>query len=98
MRILVTGAAGFIGYHTVAKLLDCGHDVLAADNLNSYYDPRLKRARLAQLTMKAAQSRGEYEFVRCDLERRKTTERLFTRGRIHVVVHLAAQAGVRYSL
>jgi UDP-glucuronate 4-epimerase len=98
MRVLVTGAAGFIGYHTAARLLACGHDVVGADNLNSYYDPGLKRARLRELTEQSRASRGAYEFVRSDLEFRSEAEALFARGRFDVVVHLAAQAGVRYSL
>jgi len=98
MRALVTGAAGFIGYHTAVRLLDSGHDVVGADNLNSYYDPSLKRARLAELAQHSQRSRGSWEFVRCELEHRGQTEALFARGRFDVVVHLAAQAGVRYSL
>jgi len=98
MRVLVTGAAGFIGYHTAARLLDYGHDVVGADNLNSYYDPRLKRARLAELAGHSLISPGTCEFVRCDLEQQVDAEALFAHGRFDVVVHLAAQAGVRYSL
>jgi UDP-glucuronate 4-epimerase len=93
MRVLVTGAAGFIGYHTAARLLADGCQVTGADNLNSYYDPRLKQARLRRL-----QSHANFEFVRCDLESRAEAEALFARGALDVVVHLAAQAGVRYSL
>ena len=93
MRILVTGAAGFIGYHTAARLLADGHSVIGADNFNAYYDPGLKHARLRRLQVHA-----RLDFVRCDLENRAQAEALFRRAPIDVVVHLAAQAGVRYSL
>jgi UDP-glucuronate 4-epimerase len=93
MRVLLTGAAGFIGFHTAARLLREGHLVAGVDNLSAYYDPGLKRARLAQL-------RGfpRWTFVRCDLENRADAEELFAGGNPDVCVHLAAQAGVRYSL
>ncbi len=93
MTILVTGAAGFIGYHLAARLLAEGRRVTGVDNLNPYYDPRLKRARLTRL---AAHPR--FEFLEADLARRAAAEALFARGPYDVVVHLAAQAGVRHSL
>lgn len=93
MNILVTGAAGFIGYHTVRRLLADGHRVLGVDNLNSYYDPELKKARL-----KLLRSAHEFEFCLCDLEDRRRTEGVFSGMRFDTVIHLAAQAGVRYSL
>jgi len=98
VRVLVTGAAGFIGFHAAARLLEAGHDVLGADNLNSYYDPKLKHARLAEIARRARTARGSWEFAPCGLERRGQSESLFARGRIDTVVHLAAQAGVRYSI
>lgn len=93
MRILVTGAAGFIGFHLCRRLLARGDEVLGVDNLNDYYDVRLKRARLDQL-------RGEkaFRFDRIDLADRAAAQSLFSRERFGAVVHLAAQAGVRYSL
>src|SRR4026208_1053950 len=93
MRILVTGAAGFIGYHLAGKLLARGDEVVGLDNLNSYYDVRLKQARLDQLTPKDA-----FRFVRADLADSKSMAEMFRAERFDSVVHLAAQDGVRYSL
>jgi UDP-glucuronate 4-epimerase len=91
MRYLVTGAAGFIGFHTAARLLDRGDEVIGVDNLNSYYDPRLKEARLARLT-----GRNSFAFHRLDLADRAAMALLFDAERPKRVIHLAAQAGVRY--
>jgi len=91
--ILVTGAAGFIGFHVARRLLQDGRKVVGLDNLNAYYDPKLKDARLAAL----AELPG-FEFVKLDLADRAGMAALFARGRFPYVVHLAAQAGVRYSL
>jgi len=91
--ILVTGAAGFIGYHVARRLLESGKAVVGLDNLNAYYDPKLKDARLAEL----GKFKG-FEFVRLDLADRAGMARLFTQRRFPYVVHLAAQAGVRHSL
>ena len=91
--ILVTGAAGFIGYHTALRLIERGDEVLGVDSLNDYYDPTLKQARLAQL-----EGRKNFRFERLDLADREAVERLFDRERFDRVIHLAAQAGVRYSL
>ena len=93
MKILVTGAAGFIGFHTANALLARGDEVTGLDNLNAYYDVRLKEARLAQLEGKPG-----FRFVRADLEDRAAIAAMFEAGRFDRVVHLAAQAGVRYSL
>ncbi|HEY5976169.1 MAG TPA: NAD-dependent epimerase [Geobacteraceae bacterium] len=93
MRILVTGAAGFIGFHLSSKLLDRGDTVVGLDNLNDYYSVSLKEGRLSQLT-----GRPGFSFVRLSLEDRPGIERLFAEGHFDVVVNLAAQAGVRYSL
>jgi UDP-glucuronate 4-epimerase len=93
MKILVTGAAGFIGYHTACALLARGDDVVGVDNLNTYYDVRLKEARLAQLDGKA-----RFTFVKADIQDRTAMAALFEAERFDRVVHLAAQAGVRYSL
>jgi len=93
VTILVTGAAGFIGYHLAARLLSEGRRVTGIDNLNPYYDPRLKRARLRKL---AANPR--FEYIQADLADRTAAEAVFAKGPYQVVVHLAAQAGVRHSL
>jgi UDP-glucuronate 4-epimerase len=93
MRILVTGAAGFIGSHLCARLLDRGDEVLGYDSVNDYYDPALKEARLARLL-----PREGFGFVRAALEDRAALERAFADFRPQRVVNLAAQAGVRYSL
>ncbi|HEY3281743.1 MAG TPA: NAD-dependent epimerase [Armatimonadota bacterium] len=93
MKVLVTGAAGFIGYHTSLRLLERGDQVLGLDNLNSYYDVALKEARLGNL-----RERGGFEFVRLDLGDREGVAKLFAESRVERVINLAAQAGVRYSL
>ncbi len=93
MTILVTGAAGFIGMHVAKRLLDGGADVVGIDNLNDYYDVRLKRDRLAQLD-----SHNGFRFLELDLADRAGMEQLFSNGEFRRVVNLAAQPGVRYSL
>ena len=93
MTILVTGTAGFIGFHLCQALLRRGDRVVGVDNLNSYYDPALKQARLQQLLPESS-----FEFVRLDLADRSATAALFARVQPQWVVHLAAQAGARYSL
>jgi UDP-glucuronate 4-epimerase len=93
MRILVTGAAGFIGSTLSGRLLARGDEVLGYDNLNAYYDPTLKEARLARLT-----PHERFSFVRASLEDRPALERAFADFKPQRVVNLAAQAGVRYSL
>ncbi|MGH8616819.1 MAG: NAD-dependent epimerase [Burkholderiales bacterium] len=93
MKILVTGIAGFIGMHTAQRLLARGDEVIGVDNLNDYYDVALKRARLEQL-----RSHARFRFEKLDLADTTATAALFARERCPRVVHLAAQAGVRYSL
>lgn len=93
MKILVSGAAGFIGMHVSQILLGRGDEVVGLDNLNEYYDVNLKKSRLALL-----QQRPGFRFVRLDLADREGMERLFREHQFQRVVHLAAQAGVRYSL
>ena len=93
MKILVTGAAGFIGYHLARRLLERGDAVTGLDNLNAYYDVKLKEARLDRLR----KLRG-FEFVHADLADRDAMRGVFAQGRFDAVVNLAAQAGVRYSI
>ncbi len=93
MKILVTGAAGFIGFHLSRRLLARGDEVVGLDNLNDYYDPSLKEARLAQLLPHPG-----FRFVKIDMADREAIPALFERERPQRVVNLAAQAGVRYSL
>jgi len=93
MKILVTGAAGFIGMHVCQRLLARGEDVIGIDNLNNYYDVSLKEARLAQL-----RNHSGFRFSRIDISDRVEVGKLFDQERPQRVVHLAAQAGVRYSL
>jgi UDP-glucuronate 4-epimerase len=92
VKILVTGAAGFIGYHTAKALLARGDEVVGLDNLNEYYDVSLKHARLALLRQQA-----RFEFVQLDLSDRHAMDDLFATQNFQRVVHLGAQAGVRYS-
>jgi len=96
MKVLVTGVGGFIGFHVSKYLLKRGDAVVGLDNLNEYYDVRIKEARLTQL-QQCAESR-RFEFIRLDLTDQPGMEELFTHQKPERVVHLAAQAGVRYSL
>lgn len=93
MKILVTGAAGFIGFHTARSLLDRGDEVVGVDNLNSYYDPALKLARLQILKQSP-----QFHFLQLDIADRAGMEDIFQREKFQRVIHLAAQAGVRYSI
>ena len=93
MKVLVTGAAGFIGMHVAARLLERGDEVVGIDNLNDYYDPGLKQARLANLTSKAG-----FRFAKLDIADAESISTLFADEKFDRVIHLAAQAGVRYSL
>ena len=92
-RYLVTGAAGFIGANVASALLRAGHAVVGVDNINDYYDPQLKRYRLAPLL-----AEPHFLFIETDLADAGATQALFTDQRFDIVIHLAAQAGVRYSL
>jgi len=91
--VLVTGAAGFIGFHVAQRLLQLGHRVTGLDNINDYYDPDLKEARLALL-----RNHPRFAFEKLDLADRPAMQRLWAANAFPVVVHLAAQAGVRYSI
>lgn len=98
MRILVTGHAGFIGFHVARRLIARGDMVVGLDNLNDYYDPALKHARLAELDMAARDCQGVCHHVEADCADDAAIEQCFDRHKPERVIHLAAQAGVRYSL
>ncbi len=108
MKILVTGTAGFIGFHTALRLLERGDEVVGIDNINDYYDINLKYGRLKESGIDPAKVEWakpvkstkyeNYTFIRLDIADREAMARLFEQEKFHRVVHLAAQAGVRYSL
>lgn len=108
MKILVTGAAGFIGYHVSKKLVETGHEVVGLDNLNNYYDPKLKLARLSQMGISIDEIKDSsylksysyigYRFIKMDIAQKAVLMDLFRDERFDKIIHLAAQAGVRYSL
>lgn len=91
--VLITGAAGFIGFHAAQRLLQAGRNVIGIDNLNAYYDPALKQSRLTIL-----KNDPSFEFIKLDLADRPAMADLFKKHRFPLVIHLAAQAGVRYSI
>jgi len=98
MTVLVTGAAGFIGYHLSSQLLQQGISVVGYDNVNPYYDTALKRARIAQLEQTARLTGSSFQLIEADLEDRLAVEAAFAEYKPQRVVNLAAQAGVRYSI
>ncbi|MDC3141163.1 NAD-dependent epimerase/dehydratase family protein [Alphaproteobacteria bacterium] len=94
MKILVTGAAGFIGMHVVIKLIKQGYDVAGIDSLNDYYDVNLKKARIANIS----EHLKNFKFYHFDISKKKSIEENFKKNQYGLVIHLAAQAGVRYSI
>ncbi len=98
MKVLVTGSAGFIGFHVARRLILRGDEVVGLDIVNDYYDPALKEARLSILTETSAAHRAGYIFERVDVADAAMVERVFAEHKFDRVIHLAAQAGVRYSL
>jgi UDP-glucuronate 4-epimerase len=97
MRVLVTGTAGFIGFHTAMRLIERGDEVIGFDVVNDYYDPSLKEARLSLLARSAATAQGDWRFIRADLTDRTAVSSAFE-TQFDRVIHLAAQPGVRRSL
>ena len=93
MKVLLTGAAGFIGYHTCERLLKRGDAVVGVDNVNDYYDVRLKKARLDRL-----QKQAQFSFYKQDMDQCDELDAIFKKEKPERVINLAAQAGVRYSL
>ena len=98
MNTLITGSAGFIGYHLAKRLLEIGKPVIGIDNLNSYYDPKLKEDRLKELKKISEKEKIPFVFVKVDLVDNEGLKKVFKEYKPSTVVHLAAQAGVRYSL
>ena len=98
MTVLITGAAGFIGYHLTRRLLNEGIPVVGFDNMNNYYDPLLKRARLKELKLTAEFNATCFQLIEADLENHETLQATFSAYQPCSVVNLAAQAGVRYSI
>ena len=98
MKVLVTGNAGFIGFHVARRLIERGDEVVGIDVVNDYYDPALKEARLAVLDEVATRKSASYRFVRGNIADRAIVESCFSGRSFDRVIHLAAQAGVRYSL
>ncbi len=98
MRFLVTGCAGFIGFHVAKRLIERGDEVVGFDVVNDYYDPSLKQKRLEMLEDASGRQGGKYSFVKANLADRAAVESCFADGTFDRVIHLAAQAGVRYSL
>lgn len=97
MKILVTGAAGFIGSHTCVELLKKGHTVVGLDNMNDYYDVNLKKARVSHIRKVAKELKGKFSFTVKDIEDGAGLEKIFRKEKFDKVCNLAAQAGVRYS-
>ena len=96
MKILVTGCAGFIGYHTVKNLLKASHKIIGIDNINNYYDPRLKKNRLKELYK--LNKNNKFKFFKIDITNSRKIIKIFKNYKFDIVINLAAQAGVRYSL
>ena len=97
-KVLVTGAAGFIGYHVCKSLLKDGYDVIGLDNLNSYYDVELKIARLKSLDEFTSNNKSSWHFYKSDISQKNSLLEIFNKCRPKIVINLAAQAGVRYSI
>ena len=97
-RILITGAAGFIGFHVCKKLIENHQDILGLDNLNSYYDISLKEDRLAEISKISKKLNNKWKFLKIDLENTNDINKIFIDFKPNIVIHLGAQAGVRFSI
>jgi len=98
MKILITGTAGFIGSHLCLKLLELGHHVVGIDNLNNYYDIKLKKDRLKLIKNYARNKKKNFNFIKTDINNRQKMKNIFSKNKFSTVFHLAAQAGVRFSI
>ena len=100
MSILVTGSAGFIGFHTTIALLKRGQNVIGIDNLNSYYDKKLKLSRNKFILefIKKNKLKGKFKFFKIDISNNNSLNKIFKKYKFNYIIHLAAQAGVRYSI
>ena len=97
-KILITGSAGFVGFHTTIKLLNLGHDVVGVDNLNRYYDQSLKKNRLKEIFKISKKTKKKFIFFKCDINDKKKILNIFKKNKFHQEIHLAAQVGVRISI
>ena len=97
-KILLTGAAGFIGFHLSLKLIDSGFNVFGIDNMNDYYEVNLKRNRLKNIEKNSKFKNGKWKFLKIDIVQNKILEEIFEEFKPEIVINLAAQAGVRYSI
>ncbi|MAJ22862.1 MAG: capsular biosynthesis protein CpsI [Candidatus Pelagibacter sp. TMED64] len=98
MKVLITGNAGFIGFHATKKFLSKGFDVVGVDSINNYYSTKLKKDRLNEISKFSKKFKTKYTFIKGDLASNNFVKKIFKKNKINIVIHLAAQAGVRYSL
>ncbi len=97
-KVLITGAAGFIGFHSSKRLIDEGYEVIGIDNFNNYYDVKLKKARIEYIEKSKKSIHNKWKFIKCDLLERTKLDEIFDKYNPEYVINLAAQAGVRYSI
>ena len=97
-KVLVTGAAGFIGFHVCRNLINKGSDVIGLDNINDYYDIGLKKRLNELYKLSEEQKKSKFSFIKCNLENKSSLDSLFSEKKPRKVIHLAAQAGVRFSI